>query len=63
MKKLYMLMFALLVSSKGFCAADEERPGAAAASAKPIEDIRTYMMYDYPEEKFLLYRLLYKKKE
>lgn len=46
-------MFALLVSSKGFCAADEETPGAeaAAASAKPIEDIRTYMMFDYPEEK------------
>ncbi len=31
-------MFALLVSSKGFCTADEEIPGAgaAAASAKPI---------------------------
>ena len=42
-------MFALLVSSKGFCAADEETPGAgaAAASAKPIiKNIGTYMMYD-----------------
>ena len=41
-------MFALLVSSKGFCAADEEMPGAgaAAASAKPIENIETHIMYD-----------------
>ena len=48
MKKLYMLMFALLVSSKGFCVADEEMPGdgAAAASAKPIEDTRKHIMFE-----------------
>lgn len=42
-------MFTLLVSSKGFCAADEEMAGAraTAASAKPIiENIGTYMMFE-----------------